>query len=87
MSVTNGYNGLEIAIIGMSAHFAICKDYREYWKSLKEGKDLLKTFTTEELREKKIPENIIQNRRYIRTTGVMNDKGYFDSSFFEYTPD
>jgi acyl transferase domain-containing protein/acyl carrier protein len=87
MSTINGYNGLEIAIIGISAKFPSCRTYREYWQNLREGKEFLRRLTDEELRARGMSESIIRDKKYVRTAGDLDDKDCFDSSFFEYTPE
>ncbi|MET4143127.1 polyketide synthase, partial [Pedobacter sp. UYP1] len=87
MALKKEYNGLEIAIIGMSGQFPSSETCRHFWEHLKSGTELLKTFTDDELIEKGMSVGDIQNPRYVKTVGVMDQKEYFDSSFFGYTPE
>src|SRR5882757_51635 len=85
MTANNQYDGLEVAIIGMSVKFPQSDNYREFWQNLKEGKELLKTFTDEELRQYGVAETAIRDPRYVKIAGVVENKDNFDPGFFGYT--
>jgi acyl transferase domain-containing protein len=87
MTQAKKYGGLVIAIIGISARFPESEDYREFWKNLTEGREMVKTHTDEELRRSGVPEDLIRDIRYVRTTGVLDGKDRFDAGFFGYTRD
>ena len=78
-------NGLEIAIIGISCNFPESPDYRSYWNNIKMGRNLIKTFTDEELLEQGIPEKILSNPLYVKSEAVLSGKNMFDQGFFGYT--
>lgn len=80
------YNGLEIAVIGISGKFPRSKDIDTLWENLKKGKELITFFKDNELLEAGISENQIKNPNFIKATGYLKDCEYFDSSFFGYTP-
>ncbi|HJT74538.1 MAG TPA: polyketide synthase, partial [Chitinophaga sp.] len=85
MTTAKEYNGLEIAIIGMSGQFSASPNHREYWQNLKDGRELIKQYTDDELRKTGMKEEILSNERYIRSFGVLENKDCFDPSFFGYT--
>lgn len=85
MTSTKKYDGLEIAIIGIAGRFPQSDDYRQFWQHLQDGKELLQTFTDEELREAGVPESTLQNSRYVKTVGVLANKDCFDAGFFGYS--
>lgn len=85
--MTQKYDGLEIAIIGMSGQFPGSGDHRRFWDNLRNGRELLTTFTDEELLESGVGENEFRDPSYIRTMGVIEGKDLFDNSFFEYSPE
>jgi acyl transferase domain-containing protein/acyl carrier protein len=85
MTSIKKYDGLEIAIIGMSGRFPQSDDYREFWQHLKDGKELLKTYSDEELRLSGVPESSLQDSRYVKTVGVVDNKDCFDAGFFGYS--
>lgn len=87
MSTGKKYDGLEIAIIGISAQFPRSKNYSEFWQNLSQGIEMIETFTDEELRSSGVSEMELQDSLYVRSTGVLKNKDSFDSSFFGYTPE
>src|ERR1044072_7735112 len=84
MSTTRKFDGLEIAVIGISAGFPGSANYRQYWEHLKEGREMITTFSDEELRMRGVSENDIQNPLYVRSEGILENKDCFDSAFFGY---
>ncbi|MFC2145980.1 amino acid adenylation domain-containing protein, partial [Acidobacteriota bacterium] len=78
--------GLEIAVIGMSGKFPGAKNLKEFWENLKNDVESIATFSTEELRACGISEHYLENPNYVKAYGVVEDKAYFDSSFFGYSP-
>ncbi|NOQ25905.1 MAG: acyltransferase domain-containing protein [Bacteroidales bacterium] len=80
------YNGLEIAVIGMSGKFPQSKDIETFWNNLKKGKELITFFNDNELLEAGISENEIKNPNYIKAIGYLHDSECFDSNFFGYAP-
>lgn len=81
------YNGLEIAVIGMSGKFPQSKDNEIFWENLKDGKELIRFFNDDELIEAGISEKFIKNPNYIKATGYLEDSECFDRAFFGYTPE
>ncbi len=75
-----------LAIIGMSCHFPGAKDYREFWQNLIEGKESANFFSREELREIKVPEEMIQNPNYVPMQLAIEGKDLFDREFFNLSP-
>lgn len=75
---------MEIAVIGISAGFPGSANYRQYWEHLKEGREMITTFSDEELRMRGVSENDIQNPLYVRSEGILENKDCFDSAFFGY---
>ena len=49
------YNGLEVAIVGMSCQLPGSKGYPEFWENLITGKDVLTQFTDDELLARGVP--------------------------------
>ncbi|MBL6449307.1 amino acid adenylation domain-containing protein [Fulvivirga sp. 29W222] len=78
------YNGMEIAIVGMSCQFPGAKDVLEFWQNLKDGKESIKQFSKEELLAAGVPKEVIDNPRYIGARGDLSGAEYFDSEFFGY---
>jgi acyl transferase domain-containing protein/acyl carrier protein len=83
----NKYNGLEIAIIGISAQFPGCSDYNTFWQNLCAGKDVLNFFSDEELLKSGVSPGEIESGLYVRRQGVLDNKQHFDYGFFGYSPE
>src|SRR5688572_25526095 len=81
------YEGLEIAIIGMSAQFPDSESYRSFWKNLTDGKEMLKEFSREELLQRGLSTSELDNEFFVNREGVVRNKDRFDHAFFDYTPD
>ena len=81
------YDGLEIAVIGISGQFPKSEDYRSYWKNLCEEGDLFTHFTDQEVLDSGVSKNNLNNERYVKVSGVLEGKEYFDHGFFEYRPE
>lgn len=80
----NKYTGLEIAVIGMSIKCPGANSITDYWENLLEGKESIKRLTKEELLERGVSEENIENPNYINASGAMDDYESFDANFFNY---
>ncbi|WP_160716856.1 type I polyketide synthase, partial [Chitinophaga solisilvae] len=80
------YDGLEIAIIGISAQFPGSNDYREFWSNLTAGNESLQFLTDEELKERGVDATLLNDPAFVKTAGgILSDKETFDNAFFGYT--
>jgi acyl transferase domain-containing protein/acyl carrier protein len=77
--------GLEIAVIGMSGRFAGAGNLDEFWQNIKNGIECFRFFSDKELEEMGIGQVFIKNPKYVKVNGILEDKEYFDSSFFGYS--
>jgi len=82
----HNYNGFEIAVVGMSCRFPGARDVNQFWENLKNGTESVTTFSNEELREYGISEKDINDPKYVKTKGFLEDAEYFDASFFGLSP-
>ncbi|MBL3658752.1 non-ribosomal peptide synthetase/type I polyketide synthase [Fulvivirga sediminis] len=78
------YNGMEIAVVGMSCQFPGANDVLEFWQNLKGGKESIKRFSKEELLAAGVPKDVIDNPKYVAARGELSGAEYFDSEFFGY---
>jgi polyketide synthase PksJ len=78
--------GLEIAVIGMSGRFPGAKNISQFWKNLQEGVESISFFSDEELESQGIQTHQSDNPDYVRAKGMIEGIEYFDSNFFDYTP-
>ena len=77
----------DIAVIGMSVKFPGANTVEEFWENLKNKVESIRFFNDEELREAGIEESLIKNPDYVKANAYIEEKEYFDSSFFGYLPD
>ena len=82
----SNYNGMEIAIIGMSGRFPGANTINEFWKNLQSGKEAITFFTDEELAKEGISKEQLKDPNYIKAASLLEGKEYFDSGFFGYIP-
>ncbi|NOQ24123.1 MAG: acyltransferase domain-containing protein [Bacteroidales bacterium] len=81
------YTGFEIAIIGMSGQFPGDTDINNLWEKLAKGEELITFFSDEELLKAGIKEELVKSSNYVKANSFIKDREYFDSVFFEYSPD
>jgi acyl transferase domain-containing protein len=81
------YTGLEIAVIGMAGRFPGAGDINLFWNNLKSGIEAVSFFTDEELLQSGVDEKLINNPLYVKANALLQEKEYFDSTFFKYRPD
>ncbi len=79
-------NPNDIAIIGMSARFTGCDSVEQYWEALRDGIECLKRYTDEELIEAGVNPIEIENPKYVKAGGPLNQMEYFDAGFFGFSP-
>lgn len=80
-------NGLEIAVISMSVRFPGSRNYREFWRNLKNGVESIDFYSEDELREAGVPSERINSTNFVNARGGRVKSGNsFDYTFFGYTP-
>lgn len=84
--MSNEATGFEIAIIGMAGRFPGSRNINEFWQNLCDGKNLLTSFTKEELIDAGIPEELVEDPNYVRTRGIIEDVDKFDADLFGFFP-
>ncbi len=76
---TSNLNG--IAVIGMACSFPGASNIDEYWKNLCEGVESITFFSPDDL-DKRIPDNLQKNPKYIHARGILDDVEMFAADFF-----
>jgi len=66
-----GATGIEIAVIGVSGKFPGSKNINEYWQNLRNGRELIRRFSDEELMESGISGRLLTNPDYIKAHGFF----------------
>lgn len=75
-----------IAIIGISCQFPEARNSNEFWNNLKEGKESVDYFSKEELKALNVPNQIIENPKYVPIKLTIDGKDLFDPEFFNLSP-
>ena len=79
------FNGLEIAIIGMTGRFPGAKNIEEFWQNLRDGIESIFSLSDEELKSSGI--DIINiNDNYVKAAAILEEIELFDASFFGFNP-
>jgi FkbH-like protein len=84
--VDQNTNSDGIAIIGMAGHFPGAKNIDEYWDNIKNGVESISYFTYDDLLNKGVHKDLLDNPNYVYANGVCEDSDKFDSAFFGFTP-
>jgi acyl transferase domain-containing protein/thioesterase domain-containing protein len=87
MKLMRAYDGLEIAIIGMSGQFPMSPDCNVFWQNLLAGKELTREYPDEELLKQGVRPEEIADSRFVKSAAVLDGKEYFDHRFFDYRPE
>ncbi|MFJ2061354.1 beta-ketoacyl synthase N-terminal-like domain-containing protein [Streptomyces sp. NPDC087908] len=75
-----------IAIIGMAGRFPGASDPSELWNLVLEGKEVVRAFTKDELREAGVPEDVMSSSSYRPYAATLDGIEDFDAEFFGITP-
>jgi acyl transferase domain-containing protein len=74
-----------IAIVGMGGRFPSAKNIDELWELLREGREGITHFSTEEL-DPSVPALLREDPRYVAARSIIESPELFDASFFGVTP-
>ena len=86
MKMNNKYTGLEIAVIGVSGRFPGAKNVNEFWKNLINGEESIGFLDEDELLEKGLNLEMINDEKYVNAVSTIDNPECFDTSFFNYLP-
>lgn len=79
-------NGLEIAVIGIAGRFPGASTIDKFWQNLRNGVECISFFSNEELMDVGIKKDHLDNPKFVKARGVLEDIEWFDASYFGYTP-
>ncbi|WDV92904.1 non-ribosomal peptide synthetase/type I polyketide synthase [Brevibacillus parabrevis] len=86
MADTRNFNGLEIAVIGLSCRFPGANNRQQFWNNLKDGLESITFFSDDELRAEGVPQELIEHENYVKAGAIIDQFEYFDERFFGYSP-
>jgi acyl transferase domain-containing protein len=78
----SGYDGTEIAIVGMAGRFPGARDTAELWRNLRDGVDAVRRLSDRELAALGVPAALRADPRYVPMTAQMPGIDRFDAAFF-----
>ncbi|ADU38495.1 type I polyketide synthase [Variovorax paradoxus] len=78
--------GLEIAIVGLSGRFPGADDVDAFWRNIEGGVESVSRFTDEQLRERGVPQSLLDDPDYVKAGVMFEGFDQFDAGFFGYTP-
>lgn len=84
--MSEAYDGLEIAIIGMAGRFPGANSIKEFWELLSSGKEAIIWFNDEELLESGVDPALLNDPNYIKSRCIIADEDKFDANFFDFFP-
>ena len=76
----------DIAIIGMSVNVPGAETLDDFWTILQEGRESIHFYSDEELLALGIEKAVIDDEHYVKAKGRIESIEFFDSTFFEHTP-
>jgi amino acid adenylation domain-containing protein len=79
-------SGTEIAIVGMAGRFPGADDVDSFWRNLCDGTESIRALSDQELRDAGVAAGQMDDPRYVRRKGVLDDVARFDAPFFGYPP-
>ena len=77
-----GFNGSEVAVIGMAGRFPGASNVSEFWRNLRDGVESIVTVSEQDLKVGGIDEATLRDPNFVRAHGVLQDKEQFDPGFF-----
>ena len=83
----NTQTGFEIAVIGMAGRFPGAKNIAEFWNNLKNGVESITFLSDNELDHHGVDLELRRDPHFVKARGgVLENKDFFDASFFGYSP-
>lgn len=76
----------DIAIVGIAVDVPGAENVKEFWEVLKNGKETIRFYTDDELRDLGVDEGLLNSPNFVKAKGSVGDLDYFDSKFFNISP-
>ncbi len=76
---------VKVAIVGIACRFPRCESVDEFWSHLLAGESLLSEVSPTVLKARGVPEHLLQQPAYVRTTAELGGIETFDYDFFGFT--
>ncbi|HEY7512162.1 MAG TPA: beta-ketoacyl synthase N-terminal-like domain-containing protein [Vicinamibacteria bacterium] len=85
-SAPAGYDGSEIAVVGMAGRFPGAPDLDTFWRNLEAGVESIASFTDDELRAAGEDPKLLEDPAYVRRRPLLEGVDLFDAPFFGFAP-
>jgi acyl transferase domain-containing protein/thioesterase domain-containing protein/acyl carrier protein len=79
-------NEFNIAVVGLSCRFPGARSPKEFWQNLCAGIESITRFSDSELLQSGVSQPVLDNPNYVKAAPVLQDPGFFDATFFGFTP-
>ena len=79
-------NEFDLAVVGLSCRFPGARSPQEFWQNLCAGIESITRYSNSELLQSGVPPSLLDNPRYVKAAPVLEDPGFFDATFFGFTP-
>lgn len=76
----------DIAIVGMAIRVPGCNTPEEYWQTIRDGIEQVKTYSDEDLLAKGVSKRTLSNRNYVKKGVPLQNVEQFDPEFFGFSP-
>ncbi len=78
--------GREIAVVGLAGRFPGARDVEELWRNLRDGVESIRFFSDDELLAAGLDPAVLEDPRYVRARGALDEAEHFDAAFFGMAP-
>lgn len=78
--------GVDVAIVGISAHLPGARTAEEYWENLVAGREAIRDLGDEELRAAGVSPEMLSRPDYVKRGSTLPDLANFDADFFGLSP-
>lgn len=75
-----------IAVVGMAGRFPGADSIAQFWQNLRDGKELVSTFTDEHLLSVGVDPSVLQDPSFVKAGVVCEGLDLFDADFFAMPP-
>ncbi|MCR9258158.1 MAG: alpha/beta fold hydrolase [Pseudomonadaceae bacterium] len=76
----------DIAIVGMAIRVPGCDTPEDYWRTVRDGIEQIKTYSDEELLAKGVSKRSLNDPNYVKKGVPLQNVGHFDPEFFGFSP-
>src|SRR6195952_3999056 len=83
---TSGSEASSIAVVGMPGRFPGARNVAAFWENIREGRETIRTFSTEELLAAGERPELLRALAYVKACGYLDDIDKFDAAFFGISP-